>query len=124
MNGELQILQRFKDGFASGRLGHAYLIVGNPRGNGVQLAESILQMLFCGQGNPPCGACNNCRRVAKHIHPDVVWIEPIKKSRGILVEQVEGLIRNIFETTFEGARIGVESQFSISSPQKHDVDFF
>lgn len=102
MNGELQILQRFKDGFASGRLGHAYLIVGDPRGNGAQLAESILRMLFCGQSNPPCGACNNCRRVANHIHPDVVWIEPIKKSRGILVEQIEGVIRNIFETTFEG----------------------
>jgi len=95
-------LKRFQDGFKSGRLGHAYLIAGDPRGNAVQLAESILQMLFCGQNNPPCGACNNCRRVANHIHPDVVWIEPIKKSRGILVEQIEGVIRNIFETTFEG----------------------
>jgi len=96
------ILKKFQDGFKSGRLGHAYLIVGDPRGNAAQLAESILRMLFCGQDNPPCGACNNCRRVAGRIHPDIVWIEPIKKSRGILVEQVEGVVRNILETTFEG----------------------
>ncbi len=95
-------LARFKDGFTGGKLGHAYLIVGDPRGNAVQLAESVLQMIFCGHDNPPCDSCNNCRRVAGHIHPDVAWIEPIKKSRGILVEQVKELIRNTFETTFEG----------------------
>lgn len=103
MNAEVvSKLKQFQDGFKSGRMGHAYLIVGDPRGNGAQLAESILRMLFCGQSNPPCGGCNNCRRVTGRIHPDVIWIEPIKKSRGILVEQIEGVIRNIFETTFEG----------------------
>lgn len=102
MNGESQILQRFKNGFAAGRLGHAYLIVGDPRGNAARLAESVQQMIFCGHTNPPCGECNNCRRVAEHIHPDSAWIEPIKKSRGILVEQIKVVIKNIFETTFEG----------------------
>jgi len=93
LEGELaDTLKRFQDGFKSGRLGHAYLIVGDPRGNAAQLAENILQMLFCKapSGNPPCGACNNCRRVTSRIHPDVVWIEPIKKSRGILVGQIIG----------------------------------
>lgn len=96
-------LKQFQDSFENGRLGHAYLIVGDPRGNAGQLAESILQMLCCGQdANRPCGQCNNCRRVARRIHPDIAWIEPIKKSRGILVEQIEEVIRNIFQTTFEG----------------------
>jgi len=98
-------LKQFQDGFENGRLGHAYLIVGDPQGNAGQLAESILQMLYCDcdQGaNRPCGKCNNCLRVARHIHPDIAWIEPIKKSRGILVEQIEEVARNIFQTTFEG----------------------
>lgn len=103
MNGELEILQRFKDGFTAGRLGHAYLIVGDPRGNAGELAENILQMLYCSQdSNRPCGECNNCRRVARRVHPDIIWVEPIKKSRGILVKQIEEVIRNIFQTTFEG----------------------
>jgi DNA polymerase-3 subunit delta' len=96
------LIDSFKDGFKSGKMGHAYLIVGDPRGNAAQLAENVLQMIFCISGNPPCGRCNTCRRVAGHIHPDVSWIEPIKKSRGILVEQIKDLIRNTFETTFEG----------------------
>lgn len=96
-------LKQFQDGFESGRLGHAYLIVGDPRGNAGQLAENILQMLYCRQdANRPCGKCNNCLRVARRIHPDIVRIEPIRKSRGILVEQIEEVIRNIFQTTFEG----------------------
>lgn len=99
----LNKLKQFRDGFESGRLGHAYLIVGDPRGNAGELAESILQILYCGQDSPrPCGTCNNCLRVARHIHPDIVRVEPIKKSRGILVEQIEEVIRNIFQTTFEG----------------------
>jgi DNA polymerase III delta' subunit len=104
MNGEaLNKLKQFQDSFAGGRLGHAYLIVGDSRGNAGQLAESILQMLFCaGETERPCGNCNNCRRVSKRIHPDIIRIEPIKKSRGILVEQIEEVIRQTFQTTFEG----------------------
>jgi DNA polymerase-3 subunit delta' len=103
MNDELQILQRFKDGFENGRLGHAYLIVGDPRGNAGRLVESVLQMLYCdNDSNRPCGKCSSCLRVANHVHPDVVWVEPIKKSRGILVEQIEEVIRNTSQTTFEG----------------------
>lgn len=152
LSGEIeQNIRRFKEGFENGRLGHAYLMVGNPRGNAGRLVESILQMLYCeaplgkprdnllrgsktagGEGqvlaepseakpsmplsgepqsilakegrqdNRPCGGCHNCGRVAKHIHPDIVWIEPIKKSRGILVEQIEEVIRQTFQTTYEG----------------------
>lgn len=97
------ILEKFKDGFAKGRLGHAYLVVGDPRGKAAELAERVLMMLFCGAAsNRPCGECSNCLRVAKRIHPDIAWIEPIKKSRGILVEQVKAVIQNVFQTTFEG----------------------
>lgn len=103
MNAELQVLQKFKDSFAAGRLGHAYLIVGDPRGGAARLAENILQMLFClGGAKRPCGECNNCRRIEKRLHPDVMRIEPIKKSRGILVEQIEEVLKHTFQTTFEG----------------------
>lgn len=100
---ETAVLQKFKDGLANDRLGHAYLIVGNPRGNAAALAEKIMQTIFCGQAaGRPCAECHNCRRVAKRIHPDALWVEPIKKSRGILVEQIEEVLRRAHQTTFEG----------------------
>lgn len=95
-------LVKLKHGFQNGKLGQAYLVVGDPRGNAARLAEFVLQMIFCNSGDPPCGACNNCRRAAGRIHPDAAWIEPVRKSRGILVEQVREIIRNTFETTLEG----------------------
>jgi DNA polymerase-3 subunit delta' len=99
----IDILQKFKSSFAGGRIGHAYLIVGDPRGAAARLAENILQLLFCSDTSArPCGKCSHCLRTAKHIHPDAIWIEPIKKSRGILVEQIEEVQRYAFQTTFEG----------------------
>ncbi len=35
-----------KNGFESGRLAHAYIIVGSPRGNALHFAESILKLLL------------------------------------------------------------------------------
>jgi len=101
-NDEAQILQKFQDGFASGRLGHAYLLVGNPRGGAARLTEKILQMLFCEAEKPPCGACKACQRTARRLNPDIIWIEPIKKSRGILVGQIEEVLRQTFQTAFAG----------------------
>jgi len=102
MNAEEQILQKFQEGFVNGRLGHAYLLVGNPRGAAGRLAEKIAQMLFCEGKNPPCGECGNCRKAARRLHPDVIRIEPIKKSRGILVEQIEEVLRRTFQTAYAG----------------------
>ena len=97
------MLAMFKESLAKGRLGHAYLIVGDPRGNAARLADNILKLLYC--ANPekrPCSECDNCRRVERRIHPDVMWVEPVKKSRGILVNQVEEVLKHIFQTTYEG----------------------
>ena len=96
------LLERFRTAFERGRLGHSYLIVGDPRGGAGLLAEKMVQMLFCSGHPDPCGQCGGCRRVAGRVHPDVFWIEPVKKSRGIVVEQDAGLTVSILMTAFEG----------------------
>ncbi len=84
-----QLLAGVRRSWAAGRLAHAYLVVGPPRGAGGVLAERLVALLFCtGAGERPCGACPGCRRVADHVQPDVAWIEPQKKSRGILLDDV------------------------------------
>lgn len=96
------LLERFRVAIERGRLGHAYLIIGDPRGGAGLLAEKIVQMLFCSGRPVPCGQCGGCRRAAERVHPDVFWIEPVKKSRGIVVEQVAALTGSILMTAFEG----------------------
>ena len=96
-------LAAIRKGMAAGRLAHAYLVVGNPRGNAGQFADELLAMLYCSApGERPCRECSGCRRIAQRSHPDLVWVEPQKKSRTIQKEQVEEIQRHIFQTSLEG----------------------
>lgn len=89
-------------GHSSGRLAHAYVIVGSPRGSGLHFAESFLKLLLCESAEKPCNECVPCRQVESHKHVDTLWIEPQSKSRQILAEDVRGLIRRMEQTSFEG----------------------
>jgi DNA polymerase-3 subunit delta' len=94
--------QGIKNGYESGRLAHAYVIVGSPRGNALQFAESVLKLLFCERADRPCNECVGCRQVEAHKHVDTLWIEPQSKSRQILADDVRGLIQRMTQTSFEG----------------------
>ncbi|MCX6991649.1 MAG: DNA polymerase III subunit delta' [Kiritimatiellaeota bacterium] len=98
-----QALALLRQSLASGRLAHAYLIVGSPRGAAGVLAERVVALLYCtAPGERPCGQCAKCRQIAAHTHPDVLWVEPQKKSRGILMAQIEAVQEHINLTSFEG----------------------
>ncbi|AKJ64695.1 hypothetical protein [Kiritimatiella glycovorans] len=86
-----------------GRLAHAYLIAGAPRGAALRLAESMIQILYCTADSPPCGVCSPCVRVAELAHPDVHRVEPKSKSRQIRVEDLrEQVLTPISRTAYEG----------------------
>ena len=91
-----------RNGFKSGRLAHAYTIVGSSRGNALHFAESILKLLFCESAEKPCNECKGCRQVEAHKHVDTLWIEPQSKSRQILAADVRGLIKRMTQTSFDG----------------------
>lgn len=78
---------------ANGRLPHAYLLCGDPRGAGSDLAGRVCSLLLCDRradapDAAPCLACKSCRSVASGTHPDVLTVEPEKKSRVISMAAV------------------------------------
>jgi len=80
-----QAVEPLRRAAAAGRLAHALLIVGPPRGQGLAAAERILQMVFCQTPAGACGECRGCRLVQRHVHPDVRWLEPTSVSRQITI---------------------------------------
>ena len=95
-----ELIQR---AFRESRLAQAYLIAGPTRGAGGDLANRILQLLFCAEPNPPCGTCNRCRQVREHTWADLFWLAPEKKSRIIGVDQIrEQLLFPISQTSMAG----------------------
>ncbi|MGD9611872.1 MAG: hypothetical protein AB7V22_03130 [Kiritimatiellia bacterium] len=84
-------LENFRRAFAAGRLPHAVLVAGHPRGAGAAFAEGLLALPF---GAP----------VAAHLrqHVDIQWIEPEGKARQITADVIRALIGFIGLTSYEG----------------------
>ena len=99
---QVEAWKGIRNGFDSGRLAHAYVVVGSPRGNALQFAESFLKLLFCGATEKPCNECSGCRQVEAHKHVDTLWIEPQSKSRQIKADEVRALVHRMTQTSFEG----------------------
>lgn len=70
----VSVLRRSLD---SGRLHHAYLLIG-PSGVGKRTCGKALAQALCCVRNPGvgCGECNPCHRIERLIHPDYLEIRP------------------------------------------------
>ena len=74
--------------FENERLAHAYLFTG-PDGVGKTLfALETAKLLFCrDEGERPCGACRDCRRVDHGRHPDLLLVEAEEGKRIIGIKR-------------------------------------
>ena len=90
------------------RLAQAYLVIGSPEGDAAELTDLVLGLLFCSGDTRPCGQCRECVAVSKRSHPDIHWVEPQKKSRRILIDQIRQLNESMHHTAFSGGwKVGV-----------------
>ena len=78
-----------ENAISAGRPAHGYLIVGDVRGDALELAERVLELLF------------GSEHVKDHAHPDIHWLAPELKSRVISVESMhERLVDPMSHTAF------------------------
>ena len=93
------LMQRSLQG---GRLGHAYLIVGDEMGDLESFAQNLAKTLNC-EANATrfpadadaCDACLSCRKIEHLNHADVKWLRPESKSRIISVDQIRELMQSV-----------------------------
>lgn len=109
----VKLLQR---SLAAGRVGHAYLFVGDRLAPLVGVARSFAQALLCDRPVQDvshglwdgCNECSACRRVEHGNHPDVHWVRPESRLRLITIDQVRDLSREVFLKPHEGRwKVGV-----------------
>jgi len=83
----------FRRSVVSGRVAQAVIVVGDVRGESMAFARFALSLLYKpGEG----------RDFRVETHPDIMFIEPQKKSRIISVEQVREAVRRMAQTSFAG----------------------
>lgn len=83
-----------------GRLAHAYILRGNPKGNGLAFANELICDLFSLTTEEPEERVTE--RIENRIHPDVVWVEPSSAMRQIRVKDLEPVMQCINTKSFEG----------------------
>ena len=86
------VVDHFRRAIAAGRMPHALVVSGRPRGGGLAAAEGILHLLY----DSPDGPADLYKNV------DIRWIEPESKSRQIRAEEARGLIDFLSLTSYEG----------------------
>ncbi len=69
----------------AGRLGHAWLLLGDPGLGKEQLAERLARLHLCQhpQRGEPCGQCHSCQLFEKGHHPDFGTLGPEGKTIGV-----------------------------------------
>lgn len=69
----------------AGRLGHAWLLLGDPGLGKEQLAERLARLHLCQQPDrgEPCGQCHSCQLLDKGHHPDLGTLPADSKTIGV-----------------------------------------
>lgn len=86
-------------------LQHAYIFEGKAGTGKKEMALWVTQTLYCKEaeeGEGACQACQTCRRIASHQHPDVVEIKPDGQS--IKIAQIRGLKEEFTKSGMESRR--------------------
>jgi len=88
--GQQAIAQALHRALDRNRLPHALLLHG-PGGVGKATCAGVLaQALNCSAGEfrDACGECPSCQKIARGLHPDVLWVEPMQPGKTLLRQVV------------------------------------
>jgi DNA polymerase III subunit delta' len=70
------------------RLSHAYIVYSDNPGIRRSFVSILVQIILCLEKDinaVPCGVCESCGKIEKGIYPDLYTLEPVSKSRQIVI---------------------------------------
>ncbi|MFH1548941.1 MAG: hypothetical protein ABIH04_00120 [Planctomycetota bacterium] len=92
----------FDRSLASGRLSHAYLLLGADTTGIVGFCRRLARRLFCRSGCPPDRArCAPCKRVESGNHPDFHHLQPKAPGGKVRIELTREIRRAVNMSCFE-----------------------
>ncbi|MCB1745264.1 MAG: DNA polymerase III subunit delta' [Gammaproteobacteria bacterium] len=101
---------RWCEAVASGRLGHAFLLVGQPGVGKQRLAARIAAGVLCEAAaqppGEPCGRCRGCTLFLAGSHPDSVLVAAEEPGKSLNVDQIREMVGKVALTThFAGSKV-------------------
>ncbi len=119
--GQEIVLQALRRAIERDRLPHALLFSGAQGIGKATTALLLAQALNCPVAGPvdTCGECISCSKIARGIHPDVVWVAPM--PRIIKIGQIRELIAAVGYRPHEGQRrvIVIDNAHAMQGPAQN-----
>ena len=115
-------LRRARDG---GRLPHALLLTGAAGLGKLAFARRLAQSLLCAQpaaDGDACGQCHQCQLLAAGNHPDLLEVRPAEEGKGLLIDQIRGLCRELSLKSHAGEFGYQLSAWTQASLQQEELD--
>lgn len=88
----------------AGRLSHTYLFVQSDKEYTKHFTTEVCKLILCknkGEDQEPCGVCNNCKKVEKNIHSDLIVFGDESK---IMVSDTKSFLDTILVRPYESDR--------------------
>lgn len=81
------VLKAVRNAKKNGRLAHSYIIYSDNTLLGKSMASVLSKLIACEKDglSSPCNSCVNCLALEKGIYSDLYKLEPLSKSRRILI---------------------------------------
>lgn len=93
-----------------GRQSHAYLIVGDDLARLRRFALALVQAAACPQPTATgdaCGSCATCERVAAGKLPSMQMLQPVSKSRQIVVDDIREMEHHLYLRSEGAIKVGL-----------------
>ena len=83
--GQQAIKERLIEGVRESRVSHAQLFAGREGSGKLAMAIAYAQYINCKQRTETdaCGTCSSCKKYEKLVHPDLHFVYPVVKTKGI-----------------------------------------
>lgn len=104
IRGQEAVVRALGQAIRQEKVHHAYLFAG-PAGVGkATTAVALAQALACsGSPGQGCGTCGVCDRLARNVHPDLLWVQA--ETKQIKIEQIRGLEERMGQGAHEAGRL-------------------
>ena len=101
--GQEQAVRIFSSVLRTGRLAHAYLLLGPPGVGKRLMADELAKAAMCENPQPDaCDACEPCQRFGTGRHADVHVVAPAEGKRNIVIDDIKSLQSSISLKAVEG----------------------
>jgi DNA polymerase-3 subunit delta' len=107
LKGQDSAVSYLKASLKNGRISHAYIFSG-PDGVGKRSAAiNFAKAINCGisaVSGSSCDECPSCKKIDALLHPDIFTLKPEEEGGSIKIEDVRGLIKDVYLRPFEARK--------------------